>query len=230
MSNTQVDARLADEYRAARLRMSEIATQLDDAAATAGVAACPAWTTSDLLAHVTALAVDLGAGRRPDGDTQAWVDAQVADRRGRTMGELVAEWETGAPAFEALVAARPDRWWGLVYDVLVHEQDLRGAVAQPGAREGPSMDVAVALAMRLLQGDLAKHGLPAFRLVTDDGEQVAGEGDVELTLVATPFEALRLLGSRRTIDQLRAASFDGDLDRYLPGLLHMELPAGDLGE
>jgi uncharacterized protein (TIGR03083 family) len=230
MTNDQVDARLAAEYRAARFRMSDIATHLDAAAATTGVPACPAWTTSDLLAHVTALAVDLGAGRRPDGDTQAWVDAQVADRRGRTTGELVAEWEAGGPAFEALVAARPDRWWGLVYDVLVHEQDLRGAVQQPGAREGGSMDVAVALAMRLVQGDLAKHGLPAFRLATDDGEHVVGEGEVELTLVASPFEALRLLGSRRTMDQLRAASFDGDLDRYLPGLLHMQPPDDDLGE
>src|SRR5215207_10382632 len=128
MSNEHVDARLADEYRAARHRMSEIATQLDADAATIGVPACPAWTTSDLLAHVTALAVDLGAGRRPDGDTQAWVDAQVADRRGRTLDALVAEWDIGAPAFEAMVAERPHRWWGLVYDVLVHEQDLRGAV------------------------------------------------------------------------------------------------------
>ena len=52
----------------------------------------------------------------------------------------------------------------------------------------------------------------------------------ELTLTATPFEALRLLGSRRTIEQVRAADFEGDLDRYLPGLLHMDLPVDDLGE
>ena len=75
-----------------------------------------------------------------------------------------------------------------------------------------------------------KHGLPAFRLVTDDGVHVVGEGEIGLTLEASRFEALRLLGSRRTMDQLRAAAFTGDLDRYLPGLVHMALPAEDLGE
>ena len=42
--------------------------------------------------------------------------------------QLVDEWSSGAPAFEAMVAEKPHRWWGLVYDVLVHEHDLRGAV------------------------------------------------------------------------------------------------------
>ena len=225
-----VDARLADQYRAARERMAAIAEGLGGDAASSAVPSCPAWSTSDLLAHVTGLAVELGAGRRPDGDVQAWVDGQIADRKDRPPAELAAEWAAGAPAFEAMIADKPHRWWGLVYDVMVHEHDLRGAVDQPGERSGESMDVAVALGMRLVQGDLAKHGLPAFRLVADGVEHVAGDGEPELTLTATPFEALRLLGSRRTIEQVRAADFEGDLDRYLPGLLHMELPAHDLGE
>ena len=87
--------------------------------------------------------------------------------------------------------------------------------------------MALALGLRLVQGDLDKHGLPAFRLVTDDGVHVVGEGEVGLTLEASRFEALRLLGSRRTMDQLRSAAFTGDLDRYLPGLVHMALPAAD---
>ncbi len=225
-----LDARLADQYRAARERMGEIAEGLDGAAASAIVPSCPAWSTADLLAHVTGLAADLGAGRRPDGDVQAWVDGQIADRKGRRPAELAAEWAATAPAFEVMIAEKPHRWWGLVYDVMVHEHDLRGAVDQPGERTGESMDVAVALGMRLVQGDLAKHGLPGFRLVADGVEHVVGDGEPELTLTATPFEALRLLGSRRTIEQVRAADFEGDLDRYLPGLLHMDLPADDLGE
>ena len=172
-----LDARLADQYRAARQRMAEIAEGLDGAAASAIVPSCPAWSTADLLAHVTGLAADLGAGRRPDGDVQAWVDGQIADRKGRRPAELAAEWAATAPAFEVMIAEKPHRWWGLVYDVMVHEHDLRGAVDQPGERAGESMDVAVALGMRLVQGDLAKHGLPAFRLVADGVEHVVGDGD-----------------------------------------------------
>ncbi len=230
MHDEAVDARLAEEYRAARERMCAIAAPLDAGGASTTVPACPDWSVADLLAHVTGLAADLGAGRRPEGDVQAWVDGQIADRRGCSAAAIAAEWSASAPAFEAMIAEKPHRWWGLVYDVLVHEHDLRGAVDQPGERDGASMEVALALGLRLVQGDLAKHGLPAFRLVVDGEELVAGEGVAELTLEATPFEALRLLGSRRTIEQMRAAGFDGDLDRYLPGLLHMDLPEHDLGE
>lgn len=230
MHDEEVDARLAEEYRAARERMCAIAAPLDAGEAAAAVPACPDWSVADLLAHVTALAADLGAGRRPEGDVQAWVDGQIADRRERSAADIAAEWSASAPAFEAMIAEKPHRWWGLVYDVLVHEHDLRGAVDQPGERDGESMEVSVGLGLRLVQGDLAKHGLPAFRLVADGVEHVVGDGEPELTLTATPFEALRLLGSRRTLEQVRAADFDGDLDRYLPGLLHMELPTRDLGE
>jgi len=225
-----VNARLADEYRAARQRTSAIAGELDDDQAALLVPACPDWTVADLLAHVTGLASDLGSGRRPEGDTQAWVDAQVADRRGRTPADIAAEWGDAAPAFEEMIAAKPHRWWGLVYDELVHEHDLRGAVGRPGERDGESVQVAVTLGMRLVEADLAKHGLPAFRLVADGTERVVGDGPPELTLEATSFEALRLLGSRRTIAQLRSADFTGDLDHYLPGLVHMDLPTVDLRE
>ncbi|MGI9053677.1 MAG: maleylpyruvate isomerase family mycothiol-dependent enzyme [Ilumatobacteraceae bacterium] len=225
-----VNDRLATEYRAARLRTSAIAAELDTDQAALLVPACPDWTVADLLAHVTGLASDLGTGRRPEGDTQAWVDAQVADRRGRSAVEIAAEWDHAAPAFEQMIAAKPHRWWGLVYDELVHEHDVRGAVGQPGERDGESVQVAVTLAMRLVEIDLTKHDLPAFRLVADGTERVVGEGEPALTLETTTFEALRLLGSRRTMDQLRAADFTGDLDRYLPGLVHMDLPTVDLGE
>ena len=229
MLTDDVDARLAAQYRAARERMTALVEEGGDAGR-APVPACPAWTAADLVAHVTGLAADLGAGRRPGPDLQVWVDQLVEDRRDRSVADVAAEWTETAPSFEAMVEDKPYRWWGLVYDVLVHEHDLRGALERPGERDGEAVDVALALGLRLVQGDLDKHGLPAFRLVTDDGVHVVGEGEFGLTLEASRFEALRLLGSRRTMDQLRAAAFTGDLERYLPGLVHMALPAEDLGE
>jgi uncharacterized protein (TIGR03083 family) len=222
----------AVEYRNARLRMQELAASLDDHSAGRTVPACPDWSIRGLLSHVTGIAVDLSSGRRPEnGDTQAWVDRQVAERRHRSIGEVVAEWDDAGPRFEAMIAARPDRLWGLTYDTVVHEHDLRGALGRTDARDTSGVRLAAQLGMRLVELDLAKHGLPAFRWIDDEGtELVVGDREPELTLRATAYQALRLLGSRRTEEQLRAADFDGDLDRYLPGIVHMDLPSGDLGE
>lgn len=226
------DQRMADEYRAARQRMTEIAATLSDADAERRVPACPDWNVRDLFSHVTGIAADLSAGRRPEGgDTQGWVDRQIEERRHRALAEVVAEWSDAGPRFEAMIAARPDRLWGLTYDTVVHEHDLRGAVGRPGARDSSGVHVAIELGLRLVELDLAKHELPAFGWIDEHGTQhVVGLGEPELTLRADAFEALRLLGSRRTLEQLRAADFVGDLERYLPGIVHMDLPAHDLGE
>jgi uncharacterized protein (TIGR03083 family) len=223
---------LANEYRNARERMSELAGGIDATMAALTVPACPDWSVADLFAHVAGIAADLSAGVRPEGgDTQAWVDRQVAERRGRPVADTVAEWNLAGPRFEAMIADRPDRLWGLTYDTVVHEHDLRNAIGAPGARDSTGVEVAAELGLRLVETDLAAKGLPAFCWIDDEGtERVVGEGAPELRLRASAFDALRLLGSRRTLDQLRAAGFDGDLDRYLAGLVHMDLPASDLGE
>lgn len=222
----------AAEYRNARLRMQEIAETLDAAELSRRVPACPDWSVHDLFSHVTGIAADLSSGRRPEGgDTQGWVDRQVAERRDRSIADVVAQWADVGPRFEEMIAARPDRLWGLTYDTVVHEHDLRGALGRPGARDSTGVQLAATLGLRLVEMDLVAHDLPAFRWVGDDGvEHVVGEGEPELTLRASAFEALRLLGSRRTMAQLRAADIDGDLERYVPGLVHMDLPASDLGE
>jgi hypothetical protein len=86
------------------------------------------------------------------------------------------------------------------------------------------------LGLKLVKGDLRSKGLGAFRAVIDGEEHVVGEGDPTLTLTATAFETLRLLGSRRTMAEMRAAHFEGDLDGMLAGIVHMDLPEVSLGE
>lgn len=222
------DERLAAAYQAARTRMQALLLAAPDPDVT--VPACPDWRARDLVAHVTALAADLSGGCGPTGDTQVWVDQQVEDRRERQPATVVDEWSSAGPAFEAMIAAKPHRWWGLVYDELVHEHDLRAALGDLDGRQDDDTALAARLGLRLVALDLAKHGVPALRVVLDGDEHIVGEGDAELTLTATSYDALRLLGSRRTLDEIRAADFDGDLERYLPALVHMELPATSLAE
>jgi uncharacterized protein (TIGR03083 family) len=222
---------LAIEYRNARLRMQDLAAELTADEIETVVGACPEWRVHDLFSHCVGLAGDLAAGKRPSGDTQAWVDGIVESRRTVPFADIVAEWSTAGPAFEAMIDAMPKPIWALTYDTIVHEHDLRAAVGKPGARDSAGVRLAFDLGMKMVRGDLSTNGLPAFRVVLDDGaESVVGEGEPELTLHASPFEALRLLGSRRTETEMRAAAFEGDLDRYFPGLKHMDLPVESLGE
>lgn len=221
---------LAAEYRHARLRMEEIAADLDDDEVELVVDACPAWRVKDLFAHVTGIAVDLGSGNAPSGDTQAWVDRQVDERRDTPLAAVVAEWSRAAVRFESMIEVAPAQLWGLTYDTVVHEHDLRAAVGRPGARESDGVEVAAELGLKLVKGDLARAGLPAVLVSIDGRDYRVGAGDPELSWSGSAFDCLRLLGSRRTLDEMKRAGFVGDLDGFLSGLLHMELPVRSLGE
>lgn len=221
---------LAVEYRRARQRMQEIAAELDTLDGDRAVDACPAWRVKDLFSHVTGIAVDLGAGNSPVGDTQAWVDRQVEARRDVPLAKVVEEWSEAALGFESMIEGAPARWWGLTYDTVVHEHDLRSAVGRPGARDCEGVKVAAELGLNLVKGDLARAGLPAVLISFDGREYLVGDGEPELSWSGSSFECLRLLGSRRTAEEMKRAGFVGDLDRFLGGLVHMDLPVRSLGE
>ncbi len=222
---------LATEYARARARIRSVVLDHPGPTATVVVPACPDWTVDDLLAHLAGVAADLVERRNPTGDLQAWVDGHVEQRRGRTAVALLDEWDAVGPRFEDLIRAKPAGFGGLLYDVIAHEHDLRHALGRPGARDEAGVDAALSLAIRLLSADLARHQLPAVRVEAGERTWQAGDGEPGLILrTDTPFEALRLLGSRRSAAQVRAASWEGDLDRFLPALAHMPLPAADLVE
>lgn len=220
----------AAEYRAARERMVQVVAGMPEEATHRVVAACPAWTIKDLFSHVTGIAVDLSQGHRPQGDPQPWVDRQVAERADASLDQVIAEWCAAAATFEAMIEARPDRLWGLTYDLVVHEHDLRTAVGDRNFRDTSGVALAARLGLRLLAMDLDARRLPGVRVVIDGESFDVSERPPAATLTTTAFEALRVLGSRRTIDEVRRAGFVGDLDAVLPGLLHMDPPLASLGE
>jgi uncharacterized protein (TIGR03083 family) len=210
--------------------MCALLAEVDEEDARLRVPACPGWTVADLIAHLAGLAVGYGSGRVPDGDRQSWREDLVAERRDRELVDLVTEWEVGGPALELAIAEQPRRLWPLVYDVIAHEHDLRGALARPGERDGEATRLGLSLGLQITADDLAHHDLPGITVIADGVALTAGGGPAELALESTTFEAFRLLGSRRTRAEMRAAAFTGDLERYLPGLVHMSLPLEPLGE
>jgi uncharacterized protein (TIGR03083 family) len=218
------------EYDATRRRIADLLVGATDVEAHTRVQACPAWTVRDLLAHVTGLAVALAAGDLPGPDQQAWLDGLVDARRERTVDELLDEWAGAAPGIEAFFARMGAGGSQLVYDAVAHEHDMRHALGRPGARDSSGVAACATAMANVLARDLAAHDLPAVQVTSAGRTWVVGVGAPELAIELEPFELIRVFGGRRSLAQLRALSWEGDLERYLPGLAHAPFPVDDLVE
>jgi uncharacterized protein (TIGR03083 family) len=225
----------AAAYRGARERITALLADVTAEQATLVVPSCPDWTVQQLCCHLAGVCADLVARRGPTGDTQAWVDGQVAERAGRSVEELMTEWASVSPAFEELIERKPAGFAGLAYDVVVHEHDLRAALGRPGERSHRDVTTVMETQRQLLARDLAAHGLAAVELCADGMRWTAGSGTpgVVLDLGDRPdgtWHLMRILGSRRSRAQLAAEPWQGDWEAFLTGLAHMPLPATDLVE
>ncbi len=84
----------------------------------------------------------------------------------------------------------------------------------------------------LLATNVAAAGLAPFAVECPDGTRAAsGAGEPGWTLLVEPWEASRVLGSRRTASEVLAAPARGDAQPYLAVLEgHLPLPEESLGE
>jgi uncharacterized protein (TIGR03083 family) len=187
----------------------------------------------DLCAHLVGVPAALVArDNPPPGDNQEWVDRHVTERADRSVAELLDEWDAVGPAFEGLMRKLPHAFGGLVYDAVAHEHDLRGALGRPGQRDAPGVLASLDLVVAMVERDLAARGPASGTLHLRAGERewVVGEGDPTVALTTTPFELMRLLGSRRSRAQIVAAPWVGDIEPFLPALAHMPLPEREIFE
>ena len=199
-------------YREGHARIVELVGDLDAGGLDEPVPACPGWSVSDVVAHVAAIAEDVGAGRltRPPTDEQA--AAQVARFAGRPIGDVLQAWDEHAPALEELIAAHNVR--PPVLDVLAHEHDIRGALDRAGARD----DEAVWTGAEMLLGTLSPP-VP-LRVRCDEFEVRVGPTEGQpLELRTDHFEAFRWRLGRRSRAQLAGMDWSGDASRILDGLV-----------
>jgi len=223
----------ADEYAAVRARVRALLADSDEAVARTVVPSCPDWTVRDLCAHLAGVPAALVArDNPPKGDNQPWVDRHIADRADRSLSQLLDEWDAVGPAYEGLMRKLPHAFGGLVYDAVAHEHDLRGALGRPGDRDGAGVLASLDVMVAMVERDLAAHGPTpgTLRLRAGRREWLVGGGDPTVSLTTTPFELMRLLGSRRSRDQILAAPWHGDVEPFLPALAHMPLPERDIVE
>jgi uncharacterized protein (TIGR03083 family) len=223
----RVDA--VEEWSRAQQRVIDLVAGLPPERAAVTVPACPDWTVRDLLSHMVGLGADVVAGDEPDDHNEAWTNRQVEARRDRDVAALVAEWQAVAEPLRAWMRANTTR---PLNDVVIHEQDLRGALGVPGAQDTP--------ALRTLRerytGRLAPRvaDLPPLALVGDDGWSWVSRGgadDAAVVLQASTFDLTRALCTRRSAAQLRSWTVRGDVGPYLGALAMLgSLPSADLAE
>ena len=214
-------------YDATRTRMLELARDAGPDALGVTVPACPDWTALQLLTHCVSMPAALGAGDFPTGDINEWIDKILSARAGRSLEELTEEWN----AADDTIAGMVNGGGAMLFDDLaVHEHDLRGALGRP---DHSALDASVLVPSSLASCVAALEAAGLGSIEVRHGSDVWRSHDAEpgWVLEVTPWEAVRVLYSRRTADELRALGGSDTIDAYIAVLdAHLPLPTTSLGE
>jgi uncharacterized protein (TIGR03083 family) len=202
----------ADAYRGIRERVTALTASIDDATAEQLAPATPDWRVKDVLAHLVGVNADVVAGKIEGAGTDPWTEAQVAPRRGRSVAELLAEWDEVAPTLIEIIPAIPDGPRGqLIFDAMTHEFDLRGALGQPGGRDTDAAAIGFGWAADVVTFLRDGAGAGALCLRNEYGDHISGSGDVTATVAADRFELYRAMVGRRSRAQIAAFDWDGEV-------------------
>ena len=200
-------------YRESRARITTLVHAASARQRATVVPGCPDWSVADTVAHLAAVATEAMDGRLTGIPTDEQTAAQVAQRRGRQLDDVLAEWDRAGAGVERAITA------GVVplvavHDVLTHEADIRGALSAgrpPRAAWTASLDT------------MARHMQHLDRcgtLIVNPGESPyrVGSGPPETTLEVDPYEFWRALVGRRSRAQMAAWRWSGDPAPYLRAL------------
>lgn len=192
------------------------------------VPACPAWTVPQLVSHMVGSVDDVLAGNVEGAASDAWTAAQVERNAGIPLETLLDHWDEVGPELEAALPLIPRAPASqIVLDLTTHEQDLRGALGAPGARDSAGITVAFGFMAKSLDRLIKTSALPTLEITTTDrvvtlGDVAEGE-EAQVHLAGPLFDLFRSFGGRRTLDQIRALDWSADptpyLDAYFGGIL-----------
>lgn len=205
------DAEAIEEWTRAQARVVGMVEAASAEETARPVPACPDWSVRDLLAHVVGVAADVLADREDPEHSPRWTQAQIDRRAGTDVGGLLAEWRAATGPLREHMARHGVR---PLNDITVHEQDLRGALGQPGARDTAALAWLRARFADRVADEVAEAGLTPLRL--EGGSWSHGPEDAAVVVRASDFDLGRAVASRRSAEQLRAWTVRGDVEPYLP--------------
>jgi hypothetical protein len=161
----------------------------------------PEWTVRQLAAHLVGVPEDILAGRMEGVASDAWTDAQVVLFGDLTLTELANLFESSAPKIDAIVHNIPQPIISqFVMDAVTHEQDMRSALGVQGGRDSKAVNVGVGFFLNLIE----VSDPPLF--------------DALVNTSVSPWDVLRSLTGRRTVEQMNALGLDGEaIALHFPG-------------
>ncbi|MCD2187224.1 maleylpyruvate isomerase family mycothiol-dependent enzyme [Actinomycetospora soli] len=193
------------------------------------VPSCPDWTVRDLFSHMVGLGTDVVAGDEPDDHNETWTAKQVEARRDHSVAQLVEEWRATAEPLRAWMREHGPRPLG---DVIIHEQDLRGALGVPGGKDSGGVALirdrfAPRVGGRLPEGTTLGLVGKQWSWASDDGDPE----QADVVLHADEFELHRASLARRSANQIRSWTTKGDVEPVLDAFATLgDLPAEDRTE
>jgi uncharacterized protein (TIGR03083 family) len=218
-----------EEWSRAQARVIALMEAAADGQVERTVPACPDWTARDLFAHMVGLGSDVVAGDEPDDHNADWTAKQVEQRKDRSVADLVTEWRETAEPLRAWMAEHGTRPLG---DVIIHEQDLRGALGVPGGRDADGLAAIRGRFAPRVGGRLPEG--TTLGLVGDSWSWASDGGDPEradVVIAAPDFELARALLARRSAGQLRGWTRSGDVEPVLDAFATLgPLPEDDRHE
>ncbi|MEW2622476.1 hypothetical protein [Streptomyces sp. NPDC048106] len=223
------DTAMLAAYVASAERIVGLAGTLGDRLKEVRVAACPAWSGHDLLAHVTSVCRRVASPRPIDGgDHQQWIDREIAQRVRHSTAEVAEEFADLVPELEAVMSGRPAG--ALVVDLVTHEHDLRAALGGTfvdhslGLHQALSATVAWVGGLKLVQSGCLTLSAPSARAEFGDA------GAPTRVTFPDDWEMWRTLAVRRSREQLEGYPRSGDLQPLLDVTSRYPLPEQPLSD
>ena len=204
---------VAIAYAGCRARITALVGGLDRDETWTMVPTCPAWSVHDVVSHLAGGTADALSGNLEGLGSDEWTAAQVDQRRETSTADVLTEWNSKAPTLERFLDPAGELGRQAVTDVVSHEHDIRTALSVPGARDSDAVRIGLGFAATRLVESARDHGA-SLRLRSTEGLDLGPE-DADAALTATSFELLRAATGRRSVDQLRAMDWTGDVDAVI---------------
>ena len=202
-----------EHYRGQRLALADWYDGLGAGELSAPVPGCPAWTVKDLLAHLVFLPVSVRDGDLADAGSPAWTARHVDAGRDLSVPQLLDTWSQVGPDFEDSLADKGFLGWVFTYDVTMHGDDAREAVGVP---LGTTPTHAVVLDGIIDRARKRAEGLGTLTIRSAERSWTLGDGEPSTTLtVPDEGELARVIGGRRSDDEVRALDWAGDPEPWV---------------
>ena len=200
----------AQTYGALRSRVSDLVREADEEQLGRHTPAAPEWRVRDVVAHLSGITADINAGNLDGVATDAWTARQVDARRDWSIEQMLEEWDTEGAKVEAMMASLPEVAVGqMTTDAATHEQDIRGGLERPGARDCDAIVIGFDWGVQILAG-LAEPADATLRIETEACTATVGTGTRQVGVRVDRFEVFRAMTGRRSLEQIRSFRWEGE--------------------